>query len=365
LLERDSLQQFIVAIPGFIVDAGWNQNQGRCGKWSRARIKWLWRRPGEFFRFILLSRLMSQLFHKRDAHVPLDDPTALAQFGRLEVVARLVVEGFVMGQHKSPYKGSSIEFVEHRQYYPGDEIRHIDWRAYGKTGKYYIKEYEDETNLRCYLVVDASGSMGYGKSTLSKFHYARQLAAALGYLLLGQRDAVGLVTFDTKIRDRFEPRANPHNFQRLTTSLEERTPGRETNLSTVFEQLLPTLKRRSLVVILSDCYDRLEPLTAALKQFRHSRHEVVLFHIVAPEEEEFPFSRPTQFRSLERGRHRLLVDPHRLRSHYLAEYSEFCAQLTRRCGGAGIDYEKLVTTEPYHLALGKYLDARTRRKGKK
>ena len=137
---------------------------------------------------------------------PLDDPTALAQFGRLEVVARLVVDGYIMGLHKSPFKGASVEFVEHRQYYPGDEIRHIDWRAFGKTGKYYIKEFEDETNLRCYLVVDASGSMAYGSSTISKFDYARQLASALGYLLLRQRDAVGLLTFDDNIRDRVEPR---------------------------------------------------------------------------------------------------------------------------------------------------------------
>src|SRR5262245_30964252 len=127
----------------------------------------------------------------------LSDPTALAKFGKLEVVARLVVEGMMIGQHKSPFKGSSVEFVEHRQYYPGDEIRHIDWRAYGKTGKYYIKEFEDETNLRCYLLVDASASMGYAASTLSKFDYARCLAASLAWLLHTQRDASGLVTFDT------------------------------------------------------------------------------------------------------------------------------------------------------------------------
>src|SRR6476659_3720281 len=134
---------------------------------------------------------------------PLQDPTALARFGNLEMVVRLVVEGYMMGQHKSPFKGTSVEFVEHRQYYPGDEIRHIDWRAYGKTGKYFIKEFEDETNLRCYLLVDASGSMGYAGKTLSKFDYARYLAASLGYLLLSQRDATGLLSFDTMIRDRF------------------------------------------------------------------------------------------------------------------------------------------------------------------
>ena len=146
---------------------------------------------------------------------PLQDPSALVAFGRLEIVARHVVEGYMMGQHESPFKGSSIEFVEHRQYYPGDEIRHIDWRAYGKTGKYYIKEFEDETNLRCHLVLDASGSMKYGDSTISKFEYARLLTASLGYLLLNQRDAAGLVTFDTKIRERIQPSASRKVFRHV------------------------------------------------------------------------------------------------------------------------------------------------------
>jgi uncharacterized protein (DUF58 family) len=295
--------------------------------------------------------------------VPLD-PTALARFGKLEVVARLIVEGFMIGQHKSPYKGSSIEFVEHRQYYPGDEIRHIDWRAYGKTGKYYVKEFEDETNLRCYLVVDGSGSMAYGRRTLSKFDYARYLAASLGYLLLAQRDATGLVTFDTAVRERFEPSANPQSFRRLASALESYRPGKETRLSKVFAQLLPTIKRRSLVVLMSDCFDRVEDLATALKQFRHARHEVIIFQIVAPEEEDFPFSHPTQFRSLERGGHRVLVDPHQLRSHYLEQYQAFCAELAETCSRLGVDHEKLVTTQPYHTALGAFLAMRTHRKGK-
>lgn len=292
---------------------------------------------------------------------PLADPTALSRFGSLEFVARLLVEGFVMGQHKSPYKGSSIEFVEHRQYYPGDEIRHIDWRAYGKTGKYYIKEFEEETNLRCYLVVDASGSMSYSGSTMSKFDYASQLASALAHLLLQQRDAVGLLTYDTQIRGRIDPATHPRTFQRIVQLLNGRRTGGETSLSQVFAQLLPMVARRSLIVILSDCFDRLGPLTSALKQFRHAHHELVLFHIVAPEEEEFPFNRPTQFRSLERSSHRLLVDPHRLRSIYQKQYDEFCQLLENRCGAIGVDYHRMTTAEPYGKALGAYIDSRTRR----
>lgn len=292
---------------------------------------------------------------------PLYDPTALARFGKLDIVAKLIVEGTMIGQHKSPFKGSSVEFVEHRQYYPGDEIRHIDWRAYGKTGKYYIKEFEEETNLRAYLIVDASGSMAYGASTLTKFEYARVLAAALGYLLIGQRDAVGLITFDTKVRERVEPATNPLSFQRLRAALERTEPGGETSLSGVFEQIVPTLKRRSLVVILSDFFDDLRPLQQVLKQLQHAHHEVLLFQIVAPEEEEFPFSRPTQFRNLEREGHRLLVDPHRLRAVYLEQYQKFLSELTAITARGGIDYCKLTTTRPYTQALGEFLDARTRR----
>lgn len=296
---------------------------------------------------------------------PLADPTALAKFGQLDVVARLLVEGYMIGQHESPFKGSSVEFVEHRQYYPGDEIRHIDWRAYGKTGKYFVKEFEEETNLRAYLLVDGSGSMGYGQSTLSKFDYARYLASALGYLLVSQRDAVGLITFDTSIRERIEPATNPLTFRRITDTLQRLQPGGETSLARVFARLVPTLKRRSLVILLSDFFDDIEPLREALKQFRHDRHEVILFQVVAPEEEEFPFSKPTQFRSLELASHRLLVDPHRLRSIYLEQYGQFQKALEQTCGNLGVDRLKLTTAQPYHLALGAYLDARARRKGKR
>lgn len=293
----------------------------------------------------------------------LADPTALAKFGGLEVVAKLLVEGYMIGQHKSPFKGSSVEFVEHRQYYPGDEIKHIDWRAYGKTGHYYIKEYEEETNLRAYLIVDCSGSMAYRGATISKFDYARQLAAALAYLLLAQRDACGLITFDTKIADRWEPSTNRQSFQQIVNLLEARRAGKETSLTEVFSQILPTLKRRSLIFLISDCFDRVEPLSAALRLFRAARHEVVLFQTVAPEEEDFTFKHPTQFRNLERAGHHVLADPYRLRKQYLDKFRQFCDQLAKECGNAGVDYVKLRTDEPYEKALGAFLDMRVRRKG--
>lgn len=292
----------------------------------------------------------------------LDDPTALAKFGGLEVVAKMIVEGYMIGQHKSPFKGSSVEFVEHRQYYPGDEIRHIDWRAYGKTGHYYVKEYEEETNLRAYLLVDCSGSMAYRGKTISKFDYARQLAAALAYLLLGQRDACGLITFDTAIADRWEPSTNRETFGQIVRFLQARRPGHEGHLGEVLVKILPTLKRRCLLFLFTDGFDNLEQLGAALKQLRLARHEVALIQITAPEEEEFPFKQPTKFHSLEQPGREILTDPFRLRKQYLARFKAHREGLLKHCGSAGVDFLSIKTNQPYQLALGEFLNERVERK---
>ena len=292
----------------------------------------------------------------------LDDPTALAKFGGLEVVAKMIVEGYMIGQHKSPFKGSSVEFVEHRQYYPGDEIRHIDWRAYGKTGHYYVKEYEEETNLRAYLLVDCSGSMAFRGKTISKYDYAKQLAAALAYLLLGQRDGCGLITFDSKVADRFEPSTNRETFGQIIRLLQARRPGQEGRISDVVTQILPTLKRRCLVFLFSDCFDELPSLAAALKQLRMARHEVVVFQITTPEEEEFPYKQPTQFRSLEQSGHDILADPHRLRKLYLSRFQAFRQGLIKHSGSAGIDLTSLTTAQPYQKVLGNFLATRVMHK---
>jgi uncharacterized protein (DUF58 family) len=287
------------------------------------------------------------------------------------MVARTLVEGFLTGVHKSPYKGFSVEFAEHRQYYPGDEIRHIDWRAYGKTDRYYIKEYEEETNLKAHLLVDASGSMAYqskvargpgGERSLSKFQYAQYIAASLAYLMLHQRDAVGLVTHDTRLRQKIEPRANSKHLLRLLQTLEHTTPGGETSLAPLWHDLAGQLKRRGLIVILSDCFDQIGPLMRALGHFRHERHEVLLFHILAPEEMEFPFKKWTQFRNLETTGHKVLVDPQRLRKEYLKNFEEFCKQLREQAGGLQVDYHLLRTDAPVERALGVYLTKRQSRR---
>jgi uncharacterized protein (DUF58 family) len=287
------------------------------------------------------------------------DPSEVRKYGGLTLVARTLVEGFLSGVHKSPYKGFSVEFAEHRQYYPGDEIRHIDWRVFGKTDRYYIKEFEEETNLKGYLLVDSSGSMAYRGKHASKFQYCQYVAASLAYLMLHQRDSVGLILHDTRPRLRIEPRANSKHLLRIIKALEETSPGGETSLAPIWHDVaMHHLPRRGMIVILSDCFDDLDKLLRALQHFRHRRHEVLMFHVVAPEEVEFPFSRLTQFRSLEDIGDRLLVDPGRLRQEYRRNFDAFCERLRRRCGDMGIDYQLLRTDMAVDRALGAYLTRR-------
>jgi uncharacterized protein (DUF58 family) len=298
------------------------------------------------------------------------DPTSLSKYGHLTLVARTLVEGFLTGVHKSPYKGFSVEFAEHRQYYPGDEIRHIDWRAVGKTDRYYIKEYEEETNLKAHLLVDASGSMGYTSKAsskvadgpVSKFQYAQYIAASLAYLMLHQRDAVGLALHDTQVKALIKPRATSKHLLQVIRALEQAKPGGETALAPLWHQVADQVKRRGLVVILSDCFDASADLLRALQHLRHRRHEVLLFHILAPEEIEFPFRKWTQFRNLEVAGHKLLVDPQRLRKEYLANFERFREELRTVCGKTQVDYHLMRTDEPVDRALGVYLSRRQRQR---
>jgi uncharacterized protein (DUF58 family) len=301
------------------------------------------------------------------------DPSSLAKYGHLSLVARTLVEGFLSGVHKSPYKGYSVEFAEHRQYYPGDEIRHIDWRAVGKTDRYYIKEYEEETNLKAHLLFDASGSMAYrggpgarahkgSAAPSSKFEYARYIAASLAYLMLHQRDAVGLSLLDTRLRAFLKPRANSKHLLQIIHTLERAWPEGETALAPLWHQVADQVKQRGLVVILSDCFDQVPALLKALQHLRYRRHEVVLLHIVAPDEIEFPFRKWTQFRNLEVLNHKLLVDPQRLRKEYLANFERFCQELRQACNRNQVDYHLMRTDQPVEHALGIYLSRRHRQR---
>jgi uncharacterized protein (DUF58 family) len=290
------------------------------------------------------------------------DPSAVARFGRLELLARLVVEGVMTGLHRSPFKGFSVEFAEHRQYGPGDEIRHIDWRAYGKTDRYFVKEYEEETNLRAHLVVDTSGSMGYAGSTgPAKIEAARRLAASLAYLMISQRDAVGLATMDTEVRSLIPPRTAPGHLSVICGALEAARVGGERPLSDVLHALASRIWRRGLVIVLSDGFDDLGALVGALRHLRHRRHEVLFFQVVAPEERTFPFRRGLRLRDLEVAGRVQRVDPAALRAAYLERFEAHCRGLREQLGDMGADYRMAVTTESPEAVLLDYLGMRSAR----
>ncbi|MBI2808969.1 MAG: DUF58 domain-containing protein [Planctomycetes bacterium] len=294
------------------------------------------------------------------------DPTTLAKYGRLSLIARNVVEGFLSGVHKSPYKGFSVEFAEHRQYYPGDEIRHIDWRVYGKTDRYYIKEHEEETNLHAHLLVDASGSMAYRganpRGGISKFQYAQYLAASLAYLMLHQRDSVGLAVHDHQMRALLPPRSTSKQLMQILHTLEKTVPGGETNLAPIWDRLAGQIRARGMLLIFSDCFDQVSHLIHALRHLRHRRHEILLFHILAPEEIEFPFTQRTQFRHLEFLSQLRLVDPVAVRAAYLKNFDEFRQTLRVQASNLQIDYHLVRTDTPIDRALGAYLMKRQARR---
>jgi len=289
-------------------------------------------------------------------------PTDLGRIANLQVFARQVVEGFCSGLHRSPHKGFSVEFKQHRPYVPGDEIRHIDWRVFGRSDRFYIREYEEETNLRATLLLDRSGSMGYGaEHGRSKLEYATRLAACLAYLMLQQSDGVGLVTFDTAIRRYIPPRSRISHLRVLIDELQKSAPGGETELGTVFHDLVPKLHRRGLLVVLSDCFGDVPTLLKALAHFRHAHHEILVFQIWDRDELEFPFKSWTEFQCLERSGTKHLLDPVLLREAYLANLEKFRDDLTRGCRRHKIDLVPFCTDQPYAEALAAYLSRRMAR----
>lgn len=286
-------------------------------------------------------------------------PNDLRRIANLQVFARQVVEGFCSGLHRSPHKGFSVEFKQHRQYVPGDEIRHIDWRVFGRSDRYYIREYEEETNLRSTLILDRSGSMGYaGKSGMSKFEYGTKLAACLSYLMLQQADSVGLVTFDTKIRKYIPPRSRVSHLKVLIDELEKGEVGGETELGDVFHDLVPKLHRRGLLVIISDCFGDVTTFLRAMAHFRHAWHEILVFQIWDRDELDFPFKGWTQFECLEHAGVKHMLDPVLLREAYLANLEKFRDELLRGCRRHKIDLVPFCTDQPYAEALAAYLSRR-------
>ncbi len=290
------------------------------------------------------------------------DPQTLASIQGLELRARLIVEGYVSGVHHSPYHGFSIEFAEHREYVPGDDLRYVDWKVFGKTDKVYLKQFETETNLVCHLVLDTSDSMRYKSSlaALSKLEYAKCVAASLAYLVLQQQDSVGLATFDHEIRALVRPSSNTSHLKQLLHVMEETVPAHKTATGTIFHDLADRFKKRGIVVILSDLFDDVAQMLAGLKHLRHRRHEVIVFQILDPAEVEFPFERITLFRGMEQLPE-VLADPRSLRKAYLSEFSRFTKQVESGCRGQRIDYVPLRTDRPLEVALSTYLASRMAR----
>ena len=285
----------------------------------------------------------------------------LKQISNLQVLARLVVEGFCSGLHRSPQKGFSVEFKQHRPYAPGDEIRRMDWKLYGKTDRFYIREYEEETNLRATILLDLSASMGYkgaGRGAITKAAYAARVAACLAYVMLQQQDSVGLVTFDSKVRRYIPPRARPSHLRVLVEELQDARPGGETALGKVFHDLVPKIHRRGLLIILSDLFDDVTELMSALAHFRHARHEILIFQIWAREELDFPFRQWSRFESLERVNEHHLIDPATLRTAYLKSLADYQSELKSGCHRNRIDLIPMVTDQPYAAALAEYLALR-------
>ncbi len=278
----------------------------------------------------------------------------------LELRARLVVQGFLSGLHRSPYHGFSVEFTEYRQYTPGDDPRYLDWRLYARSDRYYLKRFEDETNLRCYLLVDLSRSMGYGSLEYTKADYAKTAAATVAYFLSKQRDAVGLVTFDTQIQEILPARFRPGHLHRLFLALERSPAGKGTDLTAPLEQVARTARKRGFVVLLSDLLAPPESLELRLGYLRSQGHEVAVLRVLDPAEIDFPFNQAAMFHDVETDRE-LYIDPVFARQQYQSRFAEHAAAVRSLCTRLGVDLYDLPTSQPLEHALFDLLNSRMRR----
>ncbi len=292
---------------------------------------------------------------------PIFDPQMLTKLGRLEIIARTVVDGLLSGKHRSTHKGGCTDFAEYRPYTQGDDIRQLDWKKFAKTDRYYVKRYDDETNLQALLIVDASGSMQFGMSTVTKWRYAQMATACLGHLLLRQRDSVGLAVVGEKLRDYVKPLPRANHLSRVINVLEGIDASGKSKLDETLQELTGRLKRRGMVILLSDCFGDVPKLKHVLEQFRLRGHDVLVFQVLAPEELEFPFKRESFFQDLELPR-RLQINPNTLRKQYLAEFRAFREQFRDMLTNIGADLVTLRTDQDLGETLAQYLRRRTAQK---
>lgn len=288
------------------------------------------------------------------------DPSALMRVKNMELRAKVIVQGFFNGLHRSPYHGFSVEFSEYRQYSPGDDLRYLDWRLFARSDRYYIKRFEDETNLRCYLLLDMSRSMGFGTLSYKKDDYAKTIAATIAYFLSLQRDAVGLITFDERIDQYVPARFRTGHLHRLMMCLEKTLTGKATRLEPPIEQIASTVTKRGLIVMISDLLAPIDSLETQLGYLRSRGHEVVLLRVLDPAEVNFEFDSPSLFEDLESGQH-LYVDPAAARESYLGKFNAHAEQIRQACSNLGVDYYELTTDQSLEIALFDLLHARMRR----
>ena len=295
------------------------------------------------------------------------DPRTLARIASLDLRARLIVEGLMTGMHRSPYQGASVEFAQHRPYVSGDDIRHVDWKVLGKTDRVYLKQYIEETNLHLICVVDASESMNYGtvgseisnlKSQIwTKYDHATAIAASLSYMAIQQQDSVGLAIFDQALSRYFKPSNSPGQWKVVVNELQQVPRWNKTNTGKILDQIAEKLNHRSLIVILSDFFDDIESIKSGLRHLRYKKHEIMAFQIMDPAEIEFPFEDTTLFKGLEEAGE-LLTDPRALREGYLAELSNFTADLQKLCRGMHIDFTRMNSGDSLDIALSGFLATR-------
>ena len=286
------------------------------------------------------------------------DPAALAKIGNLELIAKFVVEGFISGLHKSPYHGFSVEFAQYRQYMPGDDIKHLDWKAYGRTNRYYIKQFEEETNLNCYLLLDTSESMNYGSGDLTKLQYASYLIASIAYFMAKQRDAVGFAYFDERLHEYLPARSSPAHLHTILLTLERLKTNKLTRMGEPIHQIAERLTKRGLVILISDLYeDDPDTVVKALEHLRYDGHEVIVFHILDHQELEFAFDRVARFVDAETDEE-VIATPQAIRQSYLSHLHDFINHYKLELSRSDIDYNTIDTATPVEYALSAYLAKR-------
>ena len=286
-------------------------------------------------------------------------PEVISKLNNLSLKARFVVEGFIVGLHKSPYHGFSVEFSEHRSYGIGDETRHIDWKLWGKTDRFFIKQYEEETNLKSYLLIDQSLSMTYKSHHMSKLEYAQTLAASIGYLMLKQQDAIGLTLFDEKIRINIPPKSKKGHLNIILSQMQNIKAGPKTQIAPVLHKTAEVIKKKGLIVLISDLFDDPDQILSGLKHFRYKGHEIIVFHLLDPKELSLDFIQRTKFKDLESGSE-IITDPWHIQSDYQKSMEQFCNYTKFICRKNNIDYVKVSTDLPLDIALSEYLIKRTK-----